>query len=158
MRRPEYRLNRISGLAVRDDGSVTISASALIETDLCPPMHQSAECPNKGGGALSFVTGDLTNPQLCPGPFDVVIERRTLQLFQGASQAEALDELISRLRTPGIFVSHHHAGDWRPGDTRAHYAESWLKSRSFVLRLGDGSREHDATSTPRLACLLFSTG
>lgn len=156
MRRPESRLNRIPGMAVRDDGSVTISVSGLIEPEMCPPMHQSADCPNKGGGALSFVTGDLTDPELCPGPFDVVIERRTLQLFQGTAQAEALDRLIARLRAPGVFVSHQHAGGWRPGDERTHYAESWLQSRGFVVRSGKESREHD--STPRLACLMFSTG
>ncbi len=35
----------------------------------------------RAGGRLRFVVGDLIDPGVCPGPFDVIIERRTLQLF-----------------------------------------------------------------------------
>jgi SAM-dependent methyltransferase len=156
MRNPKYRLNRISGTAVRDDGSVVIGAVGLIDPELCLPMHRSADCPNKGGGALRFVTGDLMNPELCPGPFDVVIERRTLQLFQGAEREEALGRLVARLRTPGVFVSHQHDGGWRPGQARTHFAKKWLESHGFTLYPGTMFKRPERTS--RLACLVFSTG
>jgi hypothetical protein len=153
-RHPEHPLHRIPGIRVDDDGAVTFGGEGPIDPALCPEMHRSADCPNKGGGALSFVTGDLTDPEVCPGPFDVVLERRTLQLFQGHAQEDALERLIARLGTPGVFVSHQHAGCWRPDEPRTHYAEAWLRSRGFVVRSGRGSPD----AAPRLACLLFSTG
>ena len=33
------------------------------------------------GGTVKFAVGDLVDSTVCPGPFDVVIERKTLQLF-----------------------------------------------------------------------------
>jgi hypothetical protein len=113
-------------------------------------MHQSAACPNQGGGTLTFVTGDLMDPDVCPGPFDVVIERRTLQLFPATEQMEGLERLIARLGTPGLFVSHQHLGCWRPGDSREHYARARLVSHRFDLG--------HTTFAPRLARLVFSTG
>jgi hypothetical protein len=156
MRRPWGKRHQIPGFAIRDDGSFSMGAPGTIDPEHCPRIHQSPECPNKGGGSLSFVTGDLTDPGLCPGPFDVVIERRTVQLFQPAERAAALERLVARLQTPGTLVSHQHNGGWKPGDDRTHYAASWLTSRGFIVLQAGPSAMHDAC--PRLACLRYSTG
>jgi len=156
MRDPEHAVHQIPGFGMREDGSVTFGAPGLIDPDLCPAMHRGSDHPPKGGGSLSFVTGDFTTPEICPGPFDVVIERRTLQLFRGVDPIGALDRLVARLGDRGIFVSHEHRGRWKPGDPCTHFAEAWLKSRGFVLRSSADSEECDATA--RLACLTFSTG
>jgi len=152
----EHPLCRIPGFGVREDGSMMIGTADVIAPDLCPAMHQSPDHPNRGGGCLSLVTGDLMNPDICAGPFDVVIERRTLQLFEDVDRISGLDRLVARLGARGVFVSHQHYGGWRPGEPRTHYAEAWLKSRDFVLRSERKSDEYD--SAPRLACLMFSTG
>ena len=152
LRDEENPLRRIPGFTMRDDGSVTFGDAGLIDPELCPPMHRSAEYPPRGGGALSFVTGDLIDAELCPGPFDVVIERRTLQLFPDAERLLALDRLVSRLANRGVFVSQQHEGRWTPGDDRTHYAEAWLASRGFVMQSGT------TDVAARLACLMFSSG
>jgi len=69
-----------------------------------PQAHRDA------GGSVEFVVGDLRDESLCPGPFDVVIERRTLQLFPPGERGPALDALAHRLRPDGIFLSHCHCG------------------------------------------------
>lgn len=84
LRDAEHPLRRIPGLSMRDDGSVTFDTDRPIDPRLCPRMHQSDEYLPRGGGSLSFITGDLIDPAISPGPFDVVIERRTVQLFPAA--------------------------------------------------------------------------
>ncbi len=83
--------------------------------------QQRAEC----------VTGDLLDPTVCPGPFDVVIERRTLQLFDDGARERALEAVTSRVATPGLFVTHAHLGGWRPGMPRTHPAEKWLRKSGW---------------------------
>jgi len=142
---------------VRDDGSVTFGDdSIVIDPELCPPMHRSADHPPQGGGSLAFVTGDLTSPDMCAGPFDVVIERRTLQLFNSSEQIEALACLVGRLGERGVFVSQQHWGRGRPGDVPPHFAAAWLGSQGFVVRSKAERAECD--SLARLACLVVSTG
>jgi hypothetical protein len=156
LRSPEHPVHRIPGFVIGDDNAMTFACSAPIDSELCPPMHRSADHAPKGGGALSFVTGDLMDPGVCPGPFDVVIERRTVQLFPQDAQISALDRLVGRLPERGVFVSHEHQGGWRPGQARTHHAEGWLRSRGFVLRHEAEGDQCD--SALRLACLMFSTG
>lgn len=150
---PEHPVRQVSGSVLRDDGTLVFSDQGQIDSALAPPMHHSAG-QHKGGGTLTFVAGDLTRPDVCRGPYDAVIERRTLQLF-GDEKIAALDGLIARLRPKGIFVSHEHAGAWRPGDPRNHYAEAHLRNRGFAVHHGDGEGVTDA---PRVAYLLFSSG
>ena len=155
-RNPEHPVRRIPGFVLRDDGSMTFGPPGLIDPALCPHMHRSADHPHAGGGSVSFITGDLTNPDVCPGPFDVVIERRTLQLFPEVERIAALDRLVARLADRGVFVSHQHARGWRPGEARTHHAAAWLESRGFALRSGTAPGE--SASAARLAYLMFSSG
>ena len=149
-------IHRVPGFSERDDGSVVFSAASSIDPELCPPIYRSADYPPRGGGSLVYATGDLMDPQVCPGPFDVVIERRTLQLFPNTERLVALERLVARLSNRGVFVSQQHVGCWKPGDDRTHYAESWLASRGFVIASERTFRESGAAS--RLACVRFSSG
>jgi len=156
LRDAQHPLHRIPGFRTRDDGSVIFDTNGPIDPGLCPRMHQSNEYCPKGGGSLSLITGDLIDPAISPGPFDVVIERRTVQLFPAAERPAALERLVARLAIPGVFVSHEHQGAWRPGDTRTHYAEGWLASRGFIVQ--SDTRFLDSAAAPRLALLMFSSG
>ena len=156
LRRPEHPVHGIPGFSIDDGNVVSFVDAGPIEPERCPPIHRSAEYLPKGGGTLSFVTGDLMNPQVCAGPFDVVIERRTVQLFPSEERLPAVQRLVARLANRGLFVSHQHAGGWTPGEPRTHYAEEWLRSQGFVVRSRSG-REL-AESAPRVASLMFSTG
>lgn len=60
------------------------------------------------GGSLRFVVGDILDRSLCPGPFDAIIEHRTLQLFPEEERGLAVDALASRLKIDGLLVSHRH--------------------------------------------------
>ncbi len=151
LRDPQHPCHRIAGIRLSDDGSVSFDEGATFDPELIPPMHRSADYLPRGGGALHFVSGDLFDPAICPGPFDVVIERRCVQLFPRTDQPEALERLIARLSPRGTFISHEHQGFWKPGDDRTHYAERWVASHGFAVR---PRRPH----ADRLADLIFSTG
>ena len=155
LQHPGHPARRIPEFALSDDGVVTFGGSDPIDPELCPPIHRSAEHPNRGGGSLSSVSGDLMDPELCPGPFDVVIERRTVQLFPQAERPAALERLVARLADHGAFVSHEHRGCWRPGDSRTHFAETWLKERGFAL---DAWSSGMPAAEGRIARLMFSSG
>ena len=156
LREPEHPFHRIPGFGLRDDGAVTFGPPDPIDTELCPPMHRSVDQRPRRGGSLLFVTGDLMNPDLCPGPFDLVIERRTVQLFPAGERELALERLVTRLGARGVLVSHEHQGARRPGQSQTHYAESELKRGGFVVR--SGWRSTEPYCVGRLAWLMFSSG
>jgi hypothetical protein len=100
------------------------------------------------GAVLEFVCGDLFNSLACPGPFDVILERRTLQLYGTEDRALGLERLVARLASRGLFVSHVHMGWWRPGESGEHLAKAWLDGHGF-------SPDPDARRSYRLS---VSTG
>jgi hypothetical protein len=82
-------------------------------------------------GSLTFVCGDLFDRAVCPGPYDAIIERRTLQLFEPTDRELALERLTARLALRGLLVSHCHLGYWRPGESSEHFARAWLDLHGF---------------------------
>jgi hypothetical protein len=105
------------------------------------------------GGAATYVTGDVLDPSLCPGPFDAIIERRTLQLFPVEERGAAFDRLVSRLRSDGFFLSHCHDGGWRPPDEPIHHVEQVFRDRGWPMSRGAPPME-----AGRVAWLVMSTG
>ena len=95
---------------------------------------------HRPGGRVEFVVGDLLDITVCPGPFDVVIERRTVQWFAGHERASALSALAGRLNEVGIFMSQclddafppelgwsqHRSGFF-------HASESWFREHGWVI-------------------------
>lgn len=104
------------------------------------------------GGHLEFVVGDICDSSCCPGPYDVVIDRRTLQLFADAGRATAMQVVANRLARRGIFFSHAHDGSWRPPAPRRHATESWFVAEGWQCWRGD------TPLTTRVAWLLTTTG
>lgn len=105
------------------------------------------------GGSSVFVVGDIRDSSMCPGPFDAIIERRTLQLFPANERGVALDMLASRLRPDGLFLSHCHDGGWRPPDRPVHQVEKFFRDRGWVIARGERP-DHSG----RIAWLQMSTG
>ena len=113
----------------------------------------------RGGGTLRFLSGDLFDPDLWKGPYDVVIERRTVQLHQGQEQDLILDRLSERLRPNCIFVSDFHMGWWGPGDPEGHMLESWLRGRGFLIfRERLDTSDKPTKNSRRIALLSEITG
>lgn len=83
------------------------------------------------GGAVQFVPGDLRDPACCLGPFDVILERKTLQLFPDEERPAAIQAVVDRLASRGLFFSHCHDGRWRPGRERVHRVGAWFESRGW---------------------------
>ena len=111
-------------------------AVQVASTRKSPPdaMERYFERPCQApGGSVTYQVGDFFDPQAAPGPFDVVIERRTLQLWSGQEFQKAIDAITARLAPRGIFVSHVHLGGWRPGESRDHKAEPWLRAHEFAI-------------------------
>lgn len=152
---PEHPMQRIPGFRATADG-FAVDGSGPIPAELCPPIHRTDAHPPKAGGRLMFVSGDLTQPDACPGPFDVVIERRTVQLFPPAERELALDRLAARLAERGTLVSHLHDGCGGPRGHRPHHAGQWAKARGFVV---DYEADADTQSAaPRVISLRVTTG
>jgi hypothetical protein len=94
---------------------------------------------HRPGGRVEFVVGDLLDGMVCPGPFDVVIERRTVQWFAEHERGAALTALAERLNEVGIFMSQclddafppelgwsqHRSGFF-------HASESWFRENGWV--------------------------
>jgi len=150
---PSHPIHKISGLTMTAEDAIAFEPTATITVDDCPAMHRDPQRPPKGGGSMLHRTGDLSDADVCTGPFDVVIERRTLQLFKREEQLAALDRLAARMSPRAFFVSHEHRGAWRPDQIRKHFALDWARERGFVQ-----SHVPDADSADRLCQLFFSTG
>ena len=155
LKESEQLTSRFPGFRVEGDVLI-FGDSGPIPPELCPNIHRNDAHPPKAGGRLEFVCGDLSDPAMCPGPFDVVIERRTVQLFPEEEREAALDRLAARLSARGMFVSHMHDGGGGPGRHRPHHAREWAKARGFVV---DGWRDTETeAAVARVARIQLSTG
>ena len=152
---PDHPMQQIPGFRITDDG-VVFDGSGPIPSQLCPKIHRTDDTAAQRGGSLRFVSGDLTVSDVYPGPFDVVIERRTVQLFPDGEQESALDRLAGRLAARGTLVTHLHDGCGGPDRHRPHHAREWSRSRGFVVDYE--VNEEMQRSAQRLVCLRLSTG
>jgi hypothetical protein len=148
----ESGLRGIAGVVPRGEASVAFDAAVPIDSDQWPSMHRAEGRSLRGGGSLTYFTGDLIAAEHCPGPFDVVIERRTVQLFPESERPAALDRLAARLTPQGLLISHQHRGAWKPPEPRTHFAEQWMSDRGF----NHYSRE--TVDSQRTARLILTTG
>lgn len=106
------------------------------------------------GGSVKFAVGDLLDSTVCPGPFDVIIERKTLQLFPEHERAVALGALVARLSPNGILLTHCHDGSWKPPEPRTHVIEPLLGPSGFrIVRHGSAVPDEG-----RAAFVVLSTG
>ncbi len=103
-------------------------------------------------GNLKFVTGNLCDVECCPGPYDVVIERCTLQLYSEEYRPRAMQAVANRLASPGIFFSQSHCGSWKPPAPRIHALRSWFEAQGWPIWPIDG------VLTTRVAWLFTTTG
>jgi len=106
-----------------------------------------------GNGRVQFVVGDLCDAACCPGPYDVVIDRRTLQLYSERDRTIAMRAVANRLGSPGIFFSQSHDGSWKPPKPRRHALEAWFRAEGWPIR-GPGA----ALQRRRVAWLFTTTG
>ncbi|TNE44554.1 MAG: hypothetical protein EP343_30195 [Deltaproteobacteria bacterium] len=80
--------------------------------DSCPVCQAQETCwlssIEEPSGKSTFVTGNVLNPYLCPGPYDALVVRRTLHLFDSQSMHEVLRRLRERLRPGGVLIAEIH--------------------------------------------------
>ncbi|HWC15916.1 MAG TPA: class I SAM-dependent methyltransferase [Terriglobales bacterium] len=130
--------------------------SAKVAREAAPPEGFLAQLVGgrSGGlnGRLEFVVGDLCDPACCPGPYDVVIDRLTLQLYREAERPIAMQAVANRLGSPGIFFSQAHNGAWKPPEPRIHALESWFRAEGWPSWQGDNPLKG------RVAWLFMTTG
>lgn len=122
----------ISPVAVRAAEALDIDEGHLGR--FCrPELHRP-------GGRVDFVVGDLFDRTVCPGPFDVIVERRTIQRFAEPERSAALEALSRRLATVGVFLSlclddgfpadlgwsYHESGMF-------HASEEWFREHDWVI-------------------------
>lgn len=103
-------------------------------------------------GHVEFLVGDLCDAACCPGPYDVVIERSTLQLYPDEGQPTAMKAMAARLASRGIFFSQCHDGSWKPPAPRRHRTKSWFVAEGWELWHGE------TPLTGRVAWLFTTTG
>ena len=108
--------------------------------------------PGGLNGRLQFVTGNLCDAECCPGPYDVVIDRLTLQLFSDEYKPKTLQTVANRLAPRGIFFSQSHNGGWKPPEPCIHANEWWFRAEGWPIWRSGGQL------TTRVAWLLTTTG
>jgi len=95
---------------------------------------------DRPAGHVEFVVGNLLDDAVCPEPFDVVIERRTVQVLPEDVRPAALLALSKRLAATGIFLSlclddpfplelgwsQHRSGLF-------HASQSWFEQHSWTV-------------------------
>ena len=103
-------------------------------------------------GNLKFVAGNLCDPECCAGPYDVIIERKTLQLYSDEYKPRAILAVANRLASPGIFFSQSHCGSWKPPERPIHWLEWWFEAEGWPIWPSNGPL------TTRVAWLETTTG
>ena len=151
-----HPLRKIPEMVLHEDGSLMFAGSGPIDPEVCPRIHQGPDLRPQLGGALRFASGDLSDPSVCPGPFDVVIERRTLQLFPVEERGMALERLAARLGTPGTLVTHRHIGSLKANNESGPSKADQLLSLGFIIDAK--ATESERLSAPRLACVRVTSG
>jgi len=106
------------------------------------------------GGRVDFVVGDILDSSICPGPFDVIVERRTAQIFFPHHHGDVMSALADRLVHNGIFFSHCHDGAWKPPAKPRHLTESWFRENGWTVCTDSGG----PTGSGRVAWLFITTG
>lgn len=130
--------------------AATLSAGAVPPPELLDGLLEGRA--RRPDGRIEFVTGDLRDSSLCPGPFDVIIERRTLQLFSERERPSAMTAVAGRLARRGIFVSHCHDGWWKPPAQPYHATRAWFEGERWP------EWSDDAPLAGRVAWLCLTTG
>jgi hypothetical protein len=103
---------------------------------------------------VEFVVGDVLDPSICSGPYDVIIERRTAQTYPDDKRGMFLEALAARLSEKGILISHCHDGGWRPPAKPSHWTESWFRENGWTVWKGSSTGK----LAGRVAWLVTSTG
>jgi SAM-dependent methyltransferase len=123
----------ISPVAVRHAENYCDDAGYFACLFCSPALHRP-------GGSVSFIIGDLLNAETCPGPFDVVIERRTVQVFAEHERDAALSALSRRLSDVGVFLSlclddpfPAHLGWSQHESGLFHASEPWFREHGWVI-------------------------
>jgi hypothetical protein len=114
-------------------------------------------CPaeaRRPGGSVNFIVGDVLNPAVCPGPFDVIIERRTAQLYPNDDAGTFLNALAQRASSDSIFLSHCHDAAWKPPAEPRHFTRQWFQENRWTI----WSAPHGQKPQGRVAWLFMSTG
>ncbi len=108
-----------------------------------PGLHDAdshSEVPVRAGGHVDFVVGNVLDTRVCPGPFDVIIERRMVQRLDEHERSAALEALAGRLSEVGIFLSHCDDNQYPPElgwsfhkTGLFHASESWFRERGWTI-------------------------
>ncbi len=137
-----------------------LSPKALRFAEACDEFDDHREMffdatDRRPGGKWSYVEGDVFDPAVCPGPFDIVVARNVLQYYWHLERVdEMLDAILSRLDAVGVLVvtSHGAVHTFQPiGDA--------IENRGF--RLVDPWREPAPvlpSAGERIALVTCSTG
>jgi Methyltransferase domain len=97
-------------------------------------IQKAAEIASGPCANLQWVVGDLMNPDLCPGPFDLILERKTLQMFARENRLDtAMTAVVNRLNARGIFFSHCHDGGWKPPAPPRNATRAWFESQGWHM-------------------------
>lgn len=106
------------------------------------------------GGKINYIVGDFTDKSICPGSYDVIITRRTLQYFTRNNFFRTLNTLIEKLNEGGMFVNHtHNAYD-------VNFAiEKYLSILNFVIYRSNSNKDFPSlVDKQKIAWLFGSSG
>jgi 2-polyprenyl-3-methyl-5-hydroxy-6-metoxy-1,4-benzoquinol methylase len=106
------------------------------------------------GGHINYFVGNILDADIFMGPFDVIIERCTAQLYFNKNIDTILDVLASHLHQNGIFLSQCHDACWKPPAEPRHFTKQWFQKNGWKLWNGIPLQK----PAGRVAWLCTSTG
>ncbi len=112
----------------------------------------------RDGGTVEYVVGDLFDQAICPGPYDVIVERKTIQDYPESDQIIAVQRLLQRLAPAGIYLAHCHDNRWNPianPGSEPYHATSKALSR---LGIQSANLAELATLDRQMALHVITTG
>jgi hypothetical protein len=118
-----------------DLSSTALRVAKAFELDPRGVGHFCGAEVHRTSGHVDFVVGSLLDATVCPGPFDVIIERRTVQRLREEERSPALDALAARLGKVGILLSHCNDDNYSPSKKPGlfHASESWFRERCWTI-------------------------
>jgi hypothetical protein len=88
---------------------------------------------------VSYVVGSIFDEAISQDPFDVIISRRTLQLFPNERMLEGMRLLFRRLAKKGVLINHTHNN----------YPSGWFLRDELLSRNIPASTDYDVETLLR---------
>lgn len=143
----------VTGLELSQVAVDHAAARPFAEAHASRFFGENTQTLRRSDGRVEYVVGDFLDADVCPGTYDVVMSRRTIQHYRDEPLAAALDSLVRRLSPSGALVLHFHNAYDVLQDAKA-----LLNERGFEVVIVRADSHEALPRGPRHAYFFGSSG